>query len=734
MERIPDDTPDSAKWYGRAEILPDAPVDAGQMGTWTIRYRVGRYGVDNGGRIRVAMRLASDWAIPQVEDPSAPHYLTVTTDGEARLEAAFEPKAHYRPWFRVTTIYVLDGSLEEGDRVDITFGDRSGGGPGTRAQSFRETSFEFRVLVESFETDVFVRVPTSPTIEIRGGKPSRLVVVGPGQVVEDEEFSVTVKVEDSWGNPSDGYDGRVHLFTDHTVEGMPGSIEMSPGERGVHRVSGLRAVAPGQFRISATEEALGFFARSNPIECLERAPQHRLYWADLHGQTNSTVGTGSVEEYFAFARDVGCVDACTHQGNDFQIGEADWAEIIEGTEAFHEPGRFVTFPGYEWSGNTPAGGDHNVLYLETGLPLHRSSHWQVWDTSDEHLDRYPITELYDTLRGEEALIIPHIGGRRANPDLHDPGLEPVIEITSVHGRFEWFLHEALERGYKVGVIGAGDDHTGRPGASYGTSASFGVRGGLAGIFATSLTREGIWEALKSRRTYATTGERILLSVTCEGHPMGSEFATSREPTLFVRVKGTAPLYSVEVVKNTRTAYSHRAIRSGARLPHRLRIAWSGARIKSRGRHLVWDGSLRMDGGEFLSAEEFAFDNPRHGITSVEPGEIRWTSITCGDLDGILVEFEGNEESVFRFESDPIDFSFTPADLALAPVELDAGGIEGRVSVELDTAERGPDNVEFTFCDEDADYGEHSYYVRVLQEDGEMAWSSPIYVDYRCPTR
>ena len=27
-----------------------------------------------------------------------------------------------------------------------------------------------------------------------------------------------------------------------------------------------------------------------------------------------------------------------------------------------EPGRFVTIPGYEWSGNTALGGDRNVFY------------------------------------------------------------------------------------------------------------------------------------------------------------------------------------------------------------------------------------------------------------------------------------------------------------------------------------------------------------------------------------
>ena len=43
---------------------------------------------------------------------------------------------------------------------------------------------------------------------------------------------------------------------------------------------------------------------------------------------------------------------------------------------------------------------------------------------------------------------------------------------------------------------------------------------------------------------------------------------------------------------------------------------------------------------------------------------------------------------------------------------------------------GKQEVEFEYVDNDAGSGEHWYYVRVEQEDGELAWSSPIWVTYR----
>ncbi len=725
------DAQESSTWYGRASLDPSRPITAGQVGTWTISYTVGRYGVDNGGRIKVAMRLASDWAEPQMADPQAPHYLTVSTTGDARLRAVFEPKGHMRPWFKVTTIYVLDGSLKEGDQVFITYGDTSGGGPGTRAQTFRESAFEFRVLVESFETNIFVRVPSSPRVEIRGGDARRLVLIAPGHVTTGVPFSVTLNAEDGWGNPASSYAGVVNLSSEVPVDGLPETVAFDRGAEAVRKISGLTALQ-GRLRITARNEDLGE-ARSNPIECFSADPEFRLFWADLHGQTDSTVGTGSVEEYFNFARDIGCVDVCTHQGNDFQITREDWKEITEETRDFHAPGEFVTFLGYEWSGNTPAGGDHNVIYMQDDQPIYRSSHWQVSDLSDAHLDRYPVDRLYDTLRGWDAIIIPHIGGRRASLDYHDPELEPVIEICSVHGRFEWFLQEAFEKGHRVGVIGAGDDHTGRPGASYGTSASFGVRGGLAGILARSLTREGIWEALKARRTYATTGERILLSVMSGQHHMGEAFTCAGRPRIEVSVHGTAPLYSVQVIRGDRVVYDHELVRPADHTTGKIRVTWRGARLKSRGRHTNWEGSLKIADGNFGSVTEFAFDNPRQGVTHSSDKEIRWSSMTSGDLDGLIVGVDGADNPRFRFESEPISFSFTLSELRSGPITREAGRVDQRVEVSLARAKPGPEEVEFIFADEEVGRGTHPYYVRVTQEDGEMAWSSPLYVDVRPDT-
>lgn len=47
-----------------------------------------------------------------------------------------------------------------------------------------------------------------------------------------------------------------------------------------------------------------------------------------------------------------------------------------------------------------------------------------------------------------------------------------------------------------------------------------------------------------------------------------------------------------------------------------------------------------------------------------------------------------------------------------------------------TLQQQPDEVEFTFIDQEPVSGETHYYVRVQQADGQMAWSSPIWVTVR----
>ncbi len=46
-----------------------------------------------------------------------------------------------------------------------------------------------------------------------------------------------------------------------------------------------------------------------------------------------------------------------------------------------------------------------------------------------------------------------------------------------------------------------------------------------------------------------------------------------------------------------------------------------------------------------------------------------------------------------------------------------------------TAEPKKRNIDFVYADKDAVAGRHYYYVRLMQEDGMVAWSSPLFVNW-----
>ena len=137
-------------WLGRAENEPSGEFIAGFFVTLTLTYHVGEFGIDDGGSIRIARRSVSDSEDYQFDNTLASGYTTVSTDRNVRLSYTWNRKGHISPWSGALQINVTDGSLYPGDTVTVVMGDRSGGGPGFRLQTFREVEHIFKVLVDCF--------------------------------------------------------------------------------------------------------------------------------------------------------------------------------------------------------------------------------------------------------------------------------------------------------------------------------------------------------------------------------------------------------------------------------------------------------------------------------------------------------------------------------------------------------------------------------------------------------
>src|SRR5581483_9947323 len=137
-------------------------------------------------------------------------------------------------------------------------------------------------------------------------------------------------------------------------------------------------------------------------------------------------------------------------------------------------------------------------------------------------------------RPERTLLASHVGGRYAdirNPRYFDQELGPLVELVSCWGVFEWMLWDAFDCGYIVGVMCNSDGHKGRPGAEGPGAGQFGIAGGLTCVLTESLTRKDVYNALKSRRCYGTTGARMDLSFDANGHAMGECFSSTSTVTI-----------------------------------------------------------------------------------------------------------------------------------------------------------------------------------------------------------
>lgn len=398
------------------------------------------------------------------------------------------------------------------------------------------------------------------------------------------------------------------------------------------------------------------------------------------------------------------------------------------TDEYTHEGNFVAFGGFEWSGNTPTGGDHNILYADnSAAPLLRSSHALVDDLSDVDSDCRTIGDVYSALRAEniDAVTVAHVGGRVANLDLVQTDMTPVLEMTSVHGWFEWFARDALRQGLTVGLIAASDDHSGRPGGSFPSLPLFGVRSGLAAVRAGQLSRQGILEALRRRDCYATTGERMVLSVTSGEYSMGAAWESATVPEIEVSVAGTSPIESIEVIDADNVLATWRP--TGQLSDRRLRVSWRGARDKNRTRVQDWNGYLKVSGTKILSANTWAFDHPEQGIVDVDDHLVRWVSSTNGDHDGIELEFDSLPRSL-DFVAGGVDLAVNLDEVGDVPLVIPIEkGVERAVTVEWLPIQAHSSDVDVAFNQLPFRHGRNVYLIKVQQADGHIAWASPLYV-------
>jgi hypothetical protein len=731
---------------GSIKLSPPGPFVAGSYAELTLVYTAGTFGIDDTGMVKISWRTTSDMSKPQFDKPQAANFTTVEASNGAKLEVWFD-RTNIRPWANTIMIRVGRGYLRAGDTLTVRMGDRRQGSPGYRLQTNVEAQVELRSSVDAFATYEFCELK-HPAFDLVPGPAAGWKAILPSLAVTDEPFRLAIVAEDMWGNPTTDAEQTIELMSSRPLRDLPESVAIKKGE-GPRVIEHLVTDATGdvELRLMAGGKEL---ARANPLRVVKSAPLRR-YWADLHGQSGETIGMGSAEAYFRYARDLAFVDMTGHQGNDFQITDAFWKELNALTAQFDKPGKFVCLPGYEWSGNTGMGGDRNIFYRKEGRPIRRSSHILVeGQTSTEAI--YTADKLFDWLKDEDCRVIAHVGGRYADLKYaHDGRIERTVEVHSSWGTFEWILHDAFEKGYRVGVVCHSDDHKGRPGATRPGASTFGAIGGLSCYFMPELTRDALFEALRRRWHYGTTGTRIFLDVhaaferdvtgfsedpklgaakevTVREARMGDIIRPGRVPmTLWAEVVGTAPVERMDVLHGTQVVKTVRPY-TAADLGRRVRVMWQGAEYRGRGRETIWQGKLTVAGNRIARFAPVNFLNPERKVQELTPGSaLAWSSVTTGNLAGIDLWLDEAQRGSLKIETSVVSGEVDLGKLAGDVIAFEGGGLGRRLSVyrlpEKDWSRRVTFDHAVTF----PGGADLPVYVRVTQADGHQAWSSPIYL-------
>ncbi len=734
---------------GTATITPEGRFEAGSYQSFTLTYTAGYFGIDDTGSIKIVHRFASDMGRPQFDDPKAPNYVTVEASNGAVLYLEYDMKRNIRPWDKTLYIKVVRGFLREGDRIVVRFGDPRQGSPGMRLQTFCEETFEFRVLVDAIATYDYVELPVQPEIAIVSGKPVLWKAIVPTSRSTGERFRLCLKGEDRWGNPSDLCDGTFSLKANIPVDGLPATVTFEPGQFSVV-VDDLAVHEPGDVLIDLVDGDGRVAARSNPLR-IERSLELRPYWADLHGQSEETIGTNSARDFHLFARDKAFLDAVAHQGNDFQVTSEFWRHLNDLAREYNEDGRFVVFPGYEWSGNTGLGGDRNVLYRHEDRQIHRSSHALVHDLSDIDTDAHSAQALFEALKDEDCVVFAHIGGRYADIRIaHDIRLERSVEVHSAWGTFEWLLEDAFEHGYRVGIVSNSDGHKGRPGASHPGATKFGAYGGLTCMLAPALSRDGLLEALRRRHHYGTTGCRMIMdtrvtfdrpaesfdddpllgptaSRTVGEAMMGDIVRTAdREVTFRIDVHASSPIERLEIRNGLETVETWRPF-SRDELGRRIRVIWEGSEYRGRGRETVWDGSATLENNAFDRVTPINRYNLDKRFETTSPRTLEWQALTTGGFGGFDAWLADAGAGTLTIDTALVKTTIAIDDIGYDDLVFDAGGIGRRIRVF-----RMPDDNAASVARMERRIAlrndrDNALYVCLTQEDGHLAWSSPIYL-------
>lgn len=549
---------------GRAELSPDR-LYAGHVYDFTIRFTTEENIVSGGSLI---FCLPATWTRPVPDAAGQGGGLEVVWPDGVEAEASLW-KATNINW--VVHLSLRSGTMRQGETLLLRWAR-------VKVQNFPQWNWDnwrntCQIYVDSLGDGDYRPIKQGYRyLPLVTGEPlASIRVVAPSIAVRGREFRAKAIGIDYLGNPATpAHSGTVYAYTEVPWE-PAGTAEMKQNYAEIP-VAGEVVAEPGPPVVFVRTEDGMASGKSNPVKLVDTPPEYNLYFGDTHAKTGMTDGLGTPDDYYKHARHGAGLDfaaiadhnwwECSRVEGPFfdRMPDEVFDYIQEAGNRWNRPGEFATLIAIEEYGFEDARGHRNVYYRDSGRKrVFRGARLQ---------------ELWEFLEGEEAIVIPH----HTIIWKHDlrqfnPKYERLVEVYSMHCSSEYkgnplcnklqdglSVQEILATGARLGIIASSDNHNGNPGHSPRPSrfTNLCYSGGLAAVYAPELTREAVYDALKDRRCYGTTGERILLWFELNGSMMGREIQGDGSPRrILVEALGTARVSRVEVIRNNRVVHSVR---------------------------------------------------------------------------------------------------------------------------------------------------------------------------------
>lgn len=552
---------------GEAIITPWETA-VGTFQDYKIYFTSGASGISRGGSIRIDLPTCSsfhglpknvNWSQPQIDDSVGKGFVNVVSISkvDVNIESSEHPESKNHS-YRIKIMAPM--GLQPGESIVVQY-------THARAQKIQQVAY-FRIYTDIDGDGISQPINNPPAVSVTGGPARWIRAVIPSVSVPGEGFDLKVAILDAVGFPAQDYLGTIRFSSNGILKNLPDSYTFTAEDHSAHIFQGVSFEKPGVFVIRVADDS--HRSVSNACRVRPGPPPYRLYWGDIHWHSNLSDGLRSPEEGYLYARDVALLDFTAMMDHDTFLEKRDlWPIGCDIANQFYQPGEFVTFCGYEWTSASALEGGYghrNVYFAGDHGPLFSSLN---------PLSSRP-DDLWKQLEGQNAITIPHHVARSAAAidwSYLNNDMEPSVEIFSNHGNGEFYgalppfyegaqghyVQDALSMGHKLGFIASTDSHYTIPGGNQYIVHFNEWQGipALVAVYAPELTRESLFEQLKSRHTYATTGRRILLKVVAnDSFIMGDEFTTPDPPEFKVDVAaGNSVIDKVEIIRDNETIYT-----------------------------------------------------------------------------------------------------------------------------------------------------------------------------------